>query len=78
MSKTKQNYIVGCFIEAYLEMPGTISAYTEDEAKEIAISKSAVMKCVKEDIVQWDIVSEEQLVFDFHKDIKETFDEEND
>lgn len=76
MSKTKQNFIVGCFIEAYLEYPGTISAYTEEEAKLIAGRKSGAMKCVNETIVQWDIVSEEQLEFDFHKDIKETFEEE--
>ena len=69
MSKTKKTWIAGAHVEQYLELPYRIEAETADEA--IDIAKRDVMIPVGESFISYEVVSEEQLEFDFNKDIKE-------
>jgi hypothetical protein len=68
MPKTTRKYIIGAHVETYVELPFRVEAETIEEVEEFAARNWNLMETIGEPFITYEIISEEQLQFDFFKD----------
>ena len=75
-------YIVGAFVEQYMELPFRVDAVSEEAAEQFATKNWCLMKIVGKQSIVFDTNAEVQLMFDFYTDpidepLEETLEETN-
>lgn len=67
----KQKYYIGAFVDQFMELPDAILCETKAEAEEYASKHFNEMVVVGQNSIVYEIISEQDIVDAFNKDIKD-------